>query len=270
MQIELDYSVQSRPRYGHGRPVHPGLHEILNRRRDDYARELHGVLEMQDALARIPARQPDGASAEPQWITPWLPGLDSAVLYAMVARRRPALYMEIGSGTSTTFVRRAIRDHALETRIVSIDPQPRAEIDVICDEVVRQPVEDVDLSTFDRLSAGDMLFVDNSHRIFMNSDATTVFLDVLPRLQPGVLVHFHDIFLPADYPPQWIDRYYSEQYVLAAYILAECPWLEVVLPNYFVTLDPELCGILAPLWSALDCDGLPTQGGSFWLAITRG
>ena len=64
-------------------------------------------------------------------INGWLPGLDSAALYAFLARTDPALYLEVGSGNSTKFARRAITDHGLRTRLVSIDPQPRAEIDAL-------------------------------------------------------------------------------------------------------------------------------------------
>lgn len=121
-----------------------------------------------------------------------------------------------------------------------MDPQPRAEIDSICDEVIRSRVEEVDPSVFRVLGQGDVLFVDNSHRVFMNSDATAVFLDILPTLPAGVFVHFHDIFLPADYPPEIRLRYYSEQYLLAAYLLGGRGTIDIVLPNAFISSDPEL------------------------------
>ena len=65
----------------------------------------------------------------------------------------------------------------------------------------------------------------------MNSDVAVFFLDILPNLAPGVVVHIHDVFLPDDYPPQWIERYYSEQYLLACYLLAESTKFDVILPN---------------------------------------
>jgi hypothetical protein len=84
----------------------------------------------------------------------------------------------------------------------------------------------------------------------MNSDVTMLFLDVLPRLPAGVIVQVHDITLPCDYPAQWTGRYYSEQYLLAAYLLGRGDALEIVLPCAFASDDPELHGILAPIWSA--------------------
>jgi hypothetical protein len=101
----------------------------------------------------------------------------------------------------------------------------------------------------------------------MNSDATVIFLDILPRLKPGVLVHFHDIALPYDYPAEWIDRYYSEQYLLAAYILAKGSRFDILLPNWFVTIDEQLRSILAPLWQRPDVQNVEIQGGSFWIQM---
>ena len=82
--------------------------------------------------------------------------------------------------------------HSLQSRITSIDPAPRAESDRLCDSVIRQPLEELDLSVFDDLEPGDFLFIDSSHRTFSNSDVTVVFMDVLPRLRTGVIVHFHE------------------------------------------------------------------------------
>jgi hypothetical protein len=99
----------------------------------------------------------------------------------------------------------------------------------------------------------------------MNSDATVSFLDVLPRLAPGVLVEFHDICLPWDYPIQFKDFYYSEQYLLAAYLLAEGDTIEIVLPNFFVSTEPELHHVLDPLWDRFTWSATPTNGLSFWI-----
>jgi predicted O-methyltransferase YrrM len=178
----------------------------------------------------------------------WLSPFDLASLYCLVALNHPQLYLEVGSGISTGVARRALRDHQLRSRVVSIDPQPRAQIDSLCDEIIRQPLENVDLAIFDRLAPGDILFIDSSHRAFTNSDVTVVFLDVLPRLQPGVLVHLHDIFLPYDYPPEWRDWYYSEQYLLAAMLLGQTSRFRIALPNAFISHDPESSAVLGPLW----------------------
>ena len=260
--IFLDYAPRPTPRWGYGKPPHPQIYELLARQRDRYYELLAGFLDYTAYLLAIPLRQPAG-SEQPSWIHNWLEGLDTIALYGFVASRRPARYLEIGSGFSTKLVRRAIRDHSLPTRLTSIDPHPRSEIDALCDEIVRQPLETTDLSRFDQLEAGDILFFDGSHRAFMNSDVTVFFLEVLPRLQPGVLVHIHDIELPYDYMPERAHWYYSEQYMLGASLLAGHRNYRVVLPNAFVSHEQELVALVNPLWQQLP--GVAFRGTSFWI-----
>jgi hypothetical protein len=102
----------------------------------------------------------------------------------------------------------------------------------------------------------------------MNSDVTVVFLEILPRLKPGVLVQLHDILLPYDYPPEWTNRFYSEQYLLAAYLLAEGDKLNIVLPNAFISYERELSGILDEIWNNPNIEGVKSRkGSSFWFEI---
>jgi len=98
----------------------------------------------------------------------------------------------------------------------------------------------------------------------MNSDVTVTFLDIIPRLKPGVLVEIHDIFLPYDYPPHWKNRYYSEQYLLAVSLLAKGNQYDILLPNAFISKKPIL-NILNPIFSGVK--GINRGGGSFWLKI---
>ena len=141
-------------------------------------------------------------------------------------------------------------------------------------------MEAVDLGVFDRVQPGDFVFVDNSHRSFTNSDATTFFIDVLPRLPSGVTVHIHDIFIPLDYPIEWSDRHYSEQYLLACYLLGarggRLP--RILLPNAFISFDKALRGEAEHLWSGADLSqmidpkrpigGIPRcHGTSFWFEL---
>jgi hypothetical protein len=261
--IDLDYPVNPRPRFGHGSPPHRELAAIIGAGRETYRGRAHRILEQRDSLRKIAVH--DAAPDEPRWVNGFLPGLDGAALYSLIASDAPATYLEVGSGNSTLFARRAVRDHAVSTRIVSIDPMPRAEIDAICDEVIRRPLEDVDLSVFDDLRAGDVVFVDNSHRVFTNSDATVVFLEVLPRLVPGVHLHVHDIFLPEDYPAAWNDRFYSEQYLLAAFLLGGSERAVTEFPAWYVTNDEELSAMLAPLWDDPSLADVERHGNSYWM-----
>jgi Methyltransferase domain len=265
--MPLDYPVNSRPRWDREHP-HRALHDVINKNREAYKSELQAFLALSSNFTSIPERQTRGlASHEPYWINGWIPALDGVALYGFMVTRKPKLYIEVGSGNSTKFAHKAIVDHHLDTKIVSIDPSPRAEINPICDVVIREPVEEIDVQLFDPLDANDILFIDNSHRVFMNSDATTMFLDVLPRLRPGVLVEIHDITLPYDYPAEWAGRYYSEQYLLAAYLLAKGSLFDVLLPNVFISDDRELNAVLAPLWQRKELKNVEPHGASFWLRM---
>jgi hypothetical protein len=264
--ILLDYPINPRPRWDDNNP-HLELYEIIDQNRGIYQQHLSSFLKLNKYFLKIPKQQLGTHTSSPFWINRMMPALDSVALYSFIALNNPKHYFEIGAGISTKFARQAINDHKLHTKITSIDPNPRAEIDDICDEVIRKPVEDVNLDIFDQLENDDILYVDNSHRVFMNSDATTVFLDIIPRLKSGVLVEIHDVLLPYDYPSEWTTRYYSEQYLLAAYLLARGKRLDIVLPNMFISEDPELSRILEPLWKKVQMHNVETHGCSFWIKI---
>lgn len=259
----LDYPVDSRPRYGHGNPPHERLHQLISHNDPDYAQFLKRALSYREALASIPVRT-STVTSSPSWVNGWLPAMDVVANYTVLAERRPGRYIEIGSGESTKLARRTIEDNDLSTRLMSIDPHPRAEVDRLCDLVVRDQLENADLSVFADLEPGDVVFFDGSHRSFMNSDVTVFFLEVLPNLPAGVVVGLHDIELPWDYPPSWSGRYYNEQYLLAVYLMARNRPESIVFPVRHATITPELCGILEPLWSEPRLSRLDQVGGGFW------
>jgi hypothetical protein len=277
--IVLDYPVRVSPRYGYGKPPHPQIAHILESGRNEFAKRLTGFCKLKKVLTEIPD-EPSTNPIEPCWGPQrFFNSLDAAALYGMLVEFQPRRLIEVGSGYSTKFAHRAIRKHGLATQITSVDPKPRAEIDEICDCVIRKPLEEVDLSLFDELQSGDFLFIDSSHRTFTNSDVTIVFMELLPRLCPGVVVHIHDIFWPNDYLPDWNDRYYSEQYLLAAYLLGGgASKVKILMPNAFIVQDHDLAEHCKPL---LEIPGFcPSHedaaspsgfyGGSFWMQIAAG
>lgn len=182
------------------------------------------------------------------------------------AKRAKSLYLEIGSGFSTMYARAALDEGNSQAKILSIDPHPRAEIDRLCDESIRAPLEKVDLKIFDRLEAGDSLFFDGSHRSFTNSDVTVFFLDVLPRLKPGVLVGIHDIFLPYDYPETWRQRSYNEQYMLASYLLANPRYFDLQMCNHWISVNGLHVKPLERIWNIVGPQAC-SRGGSAWWGI---
>lgn len=249
--IFLDYPVHPRPRYGYGLPPHPELFELIDSNRSNYLEVLSRFESFAANLSRI-GEVANANGIEPYWQNGYLGALNAVALYCFAALHNPSTYVEIGSGNSTKFMRRSIRDNDLRTRIVSIDPTPRAEIDSICDEIIREPLESIEQGIFERLVSGDILVFDGSHMVFQNSDATVFFLEILPRLAPGVLVYIDDIFLPYDYPPEWRDRFYSEQYLLAATLLADRTHrYEIILPHVFIGHDDELAEASSALWSKI-------------------
>lgn len=197
-------------------------------------------------LDDIPAVAAD--DLQPHWQNPYYGPQDARIAYGVVRALRPGHILEIGCGESTKFFRKAIRDGGLGTRLVSIDPCPRRQIDQIVDEVHRQRLQDVPLELFETLAPGDVLFFDGSHLAFHGSDVPYFFLRVLPRLGPGVLVQIHDIYLPEEYPEACDWFYYNEQYVLGAFLLGHAEW-EPIVPTHFLFRR----GLL------------PEDGCSFWM-----
>jgi len=262
MDIALQYDFVSVPRFGYGKPGNPYMREILESRRDVYAQHLARFHTFVPALQdiRLEANEP----LRPHWLNGYFPGLDALALHNFITLCRPALMIEVGSGNSTKFAVNAIRKSNLSTKLISIDPSPRAEINELCSEVLRIRLEEVDLSILDRLQANDIFFFDGSHYSFMGSDVTVLFLEIIPRLKPGVLIHIHDIFLPNDYPPTWIDRYYSEQYLLATLLLGGAKDLSIELPNGFISDDTPLNSLLKSTYSGLP-EGVEPYGCSFWM-----
>ncbi len=248
--IMLDYPIRPEPRYGEGKPPHSELAALLASRDVAYKEMLSQFAQFSGNLEKITETESMNVVGEPYWDNPYFSALDAIILYSLLGSKRPSRYVEVGSGNSTKFARRAVRDLNLNTQIISIDPYPRSDVDALCDRVVRQPLEDVDLALFDELEAGDILFVDNSHRVFENSDATVFFMEVFPRLKPGVTVHIHDIFLPFDYPRVWVARHYSEQYLLAAYLLAGSNKIEVLLPLAYISQHPEIGEYVNITWGS--------------------
>lgn len=261
-------SVELRPRYGFGKPAHPQLLELFERSRNDFAAALDVIGQYADALLTFPV-QPAG-DTEPAWEQSWLPPLDGAALYAFVRDGAPKRFVEVGSGWSTRFVARAIRDGELSTELISIDPEPRAEIDALCNRVLRCGLEIADLDVFETLEPGDIVFIDNSHRSFTNSDVTVFFLDVLPRIPGGVLVGIHDVTLPADYPPGWNGYYFNEQYLLACYLLAGTSWLRPELAAMYASSDVMMAKQPQVLVDGLTKMGVHWFGSGFWFRIVRG
>lgn len=180
----------------------------------------------------------------------WFESVDADVLYGVVRNFSPAQVVEVGSGHSSRLTAQAIRDGHLATRLICVDPSPRVEIRRCADEFIESPVEDLPFNELaDRLKSGDVLFIDSSHLIKSGGDVVYLYLQVLPRLQPGVLIHAHDIFLPYEYPQEYVMKQrwgWSEQYLVHALLMNNRNF-EILWPScYMWQIHREaVCGILS-------------------------
>jgi hypothetical protein len=267
--VHLDYKVKVEPRYGHGKPPHALLYKTIEANRALYEHNLVSFLPFAEKIALIKDAKEETNENNPSWNNDFLPGLDIIGIYGIIATHKPSRYIEIGSGNSTKVARKAIIENGLTTEIISIDPMPRANIDHLADKVIREPFENLkdNLFIIDSLNENDILFIDNSHRVFPNSDAMICFLELLPSLKKGVIVHIHDIYLPYDYPQFMCNRFYNEQYMLAAFVLANPDKYSTILPNYFISEDEALAKIISPFWDFPNLKNVEKHGGSYWLKI---
>lgn len=261
--LRFEYEYRPKVRFGHGRPPHAELAEVIGRNGGQYRAIIDEIRALRDQFSRIP-RAAQAGSLDPFWDNDWFTGLDAMSLYWLLVSRNPRYYFEVGSGNSTKFARHAISHHGLRTQIISVDPHPRAEIDALCDRVIREAFEDIRDRDLRFLGPEDIVFIDNGHRSFQGSDVTVVFLEFLPRLAPGTVVGIHDIFLPADYLDEWRSRFYNEQYLLACALLYG-DRVEVVFPVYYVTMQRRLMRRLSALGKA----GIPPRGGAFWMRLRQ-
>jgi len=264
----LDYKLETRPRYGHGsiKPVHKALYSLISDNDPLYAKLVRQILSQKENLGSLTTNT-GKRGLDFKWDNGYFPGLDVAVLYTLVSHLKPQKIIEIGSGTSTMIMSQAIHDNNLKTEITSIDPQPRAFIDQLVDTVIRQPLHESTVDIPSQLSSGDILFLDGSHRLLPNSDVMVFFLEILPKLEPGVVVQIHDIYLPYDYPTFMCERLYSEQYGLAIALLNNPNRYKVIAPNCYISEQANLKTSLSPLWNTLPTAHVERHGGSFWFEI---
>lgn len=180
---------------------------------------------------------------------------DGIILYCMLRRFKPKHIIEIGSGfSSAAMLDTADRYLGRDCRITFIEPYPdrlrsllRAE-DLSRHSLEVKPVQQVDLSIFDQLAAGDILFVDSSHVAKSGSDLAHILFNILPRVQRGVIVHFHDIFWPFEYPLVWYEagRAWNEAFFLRAFLQYNSAFEVLFFNSYMAETEPKTIEKLWP------------------------
>jgi Methyltransferase domain len=157
---------------------------------------------------------------------------DAEFLYQVVRSKKPRMIVEIGSGQSTRMAHAAIKRNGEELdgyacRHICIEPYENPWLERLGIDVIRQRVEQVNKEMFAQLDRDDLLFIDSSHVIRPQGDVVTEYLEILPMLRPGVIVHIHDVFSPRDYPAEWLfDKLllWDEQYLLEAFLTHNDKW----------------------------------------------
>jgi hypothetical protein len=191
-------------------------------------------------------------------------GVDALVGYCMVRHFQPRLIIEVGSGFSSLVLGQAAARNKSST-LFCIDPFPSALVRSgsirSLQSLMETKVEDLDVEFFSQLGPGDILFIDSSHTVKIGGDVNYLFLKVLPRLRPGVIVHVHDIFLPFEYRRDWVVdelRFWNEQYLLQTFLTFNSEF-EVLLANSYLNHyhqeDLKTAFRSLPSWA----------GGSFWM-----
>ena len=191
-------------------------------------------------------------------------GADALVAYCMVRQFQPELIVEVGSGYSSLILGEAAAHSDSPPALTCIEPFPREflrEGFPGLRSLIEKRVQDIDLEFFSQLGSGDVLFIDSSHTVKIGGDVNYLFLEVLPRLKPGVIVHVHDIFFPFDYRRDWVMeefRFWTEQYLLQAFLTFNSEF-EVLMSNSYLSHyhERELKAAFPTLPSC--------GGGSFWM-----
>jgi hypothetical protein len=193
---------------------------------------------------------------------------DTAVYRAMLHHLRPRQIIEVGSGNSTAVaLDEAEAARIPDVDITCIDPFPGVLQQMLRPDdasrisIVAQPVQRVSLDRYRRLAAGDVLFIDSSHVAKAGSDVVWLLLHVMPTLDPGVVVHLHDVFWPFEYPLAWLRQHrdWNESYLLHAFLIGNESWEILLFPSWFWRCHPGR----VPRQIAAD------QPGSIWLRKVR-
>jgi hypothetical protein len=224
------------------------------------------VQELQD----VPFSAPRGSSLSYYWNNDFWRGIDAFVHYALLRHIKPIRVVEIGCGWSSLLLKRALHgteiSDGVKASVHQIEPYPRSEIMAVLPDQWTQDRTILQRATYasiEELRDGDVLFYDGSHVAKAASDVNWFFFEILPRVSPGVIIHLHDIFWPADYPETWIferGQTWNEQYILQAFLMYNQEF-DILLANAALTRyhRAELQRIFQGLGDDLG------GGGSVWL-----
>ncbi|MFZ0931645.1 MAG: class I SAM-dependent methyltransferase, partial [Syntrophobacteraceae bacterium] len=235
----------------------------------DVVMEWKKLSRFQDELADIQRSESSGY----YWDNPFFPNIDAIAYYGMIRNHQPKLVVEIGSGFSTHIALRALQKNGTgELRIIEPHPTPKL-LEIVertgLGKFYQSVVQDFPAEFFGRLSAGDVLFIDSSHVSKLGSDVNHILFNIFPDLPKGILVHFHDVFLPFEYPKGWIiekNWSWNEQYLLLAFLMNNRDYRPVI--SNHLLLRKHANAIKEDLSTIVDVG--PLSGASIWLKHLSG
>ncbi len=188
-------------------------------------------------------------------------GLDALAYFSFILQYTPSKIIEIGAGFSSLLAMEV--NHRFfnnNIQIQLIEPYPSQNLIKGIEnfknaKLILKPVQDLDLSIFQTLQKNDILFIDSTHVAKIGSDVNYIFFEILPKINTEVLIHFHDIFIPDEYPPKWVfeeNRAWNEMYILKAFLMFN---------NNFQTVFSSYYVFTRFLDKVLDIFGKPIGGG---------
>ncbi len=196
--------------------------------------------------------------------------LDAAIATGIVRWVQPSRLIEVGSGFSSALLLDTAGRHGLDVGFTFIEPYMETLRSTLRPEdadtvtLIEERVQDVDLEVFGDLEAGDVLFIDSSHVVKPGSDAVHLYVEVIPRLAPGVVIHVHDIFHPFEYPPEWIaeGRAWNEAYLLRAMLSGGDDFEILFFNDWFRRFEQATLEAVEPRLGR-------HTGGSLWIRKVR-
>jgi predicted O-methyltransferase YrrM len=235
---------------------------------DEVQLNLLKSFEYQNELAAIPY-QKEGNGFSFYYGNPSIRPGDAEYLYCMVRHFSPSRFIEIGSGYSTLMVQKAISDNRIakpgyQTEHICIEPYEMPWLEKTGVRVIRELVEKVQPELFKSLGENDILFIDSSHMVRPQGDVLFEFLELLPVLKKGVIIHVHDIFSPKDYTKRHLVEdvmFWNEQYILEAFLSCNRDFEIIGALNYLKSHYPEEMYTSLPVLGRMQ-DQIP---GSFWI-----
>ena len=196
---------------------------------------------------------------------------DAIFLYCFLKKFTPRTIIEVGSGFSSAALLDTIeRVYKQKPEVIFIEPYPDQLISLLKKDdkkqvkLIDKKVQEIPFDFFSVLESGDFLFIDSSHVVKCGSDLQMLILEILPRLKPGVFVHFHDVFYPFDYPSEWLveGRYWNESYFLRAFLSYNSEWKILFFSTYMHHMFSDLIKEKMPL-----C--IKNSGGSLYIQRTQ-